>query len=172
MAYLIGILIALTGIAVVLSAHNYLKLKILMAREYGRAADGFFAAAKPLVSDDETPDEILMTIAMLSELISDRSGARKLLGFLANDRWRKIDGEKNKVFVEFFHRRPELEEPFKTAMVQWFMAVTCLSPFFGKMVRIAMDEANVERAARNVSAKARSARHCDDCLTPIHVPGV
>lgn len=165
MTYFFGFLIGILGISVIFTLLSYLHMKTALAREYGKAAEGFFVSVKPLVADDETPVEILETIQNLNSMISEPRSARMLLAYLADDRWRPTKhGERNKIYVEFFHRRPELEEPCKSAFAYWFRAVTCLSPFFGKMVRVAIDERNVDRAVTTVSSKKRDAsfenNHC------------
>jgi hypothetical protein len=169
MIYVIGILIATVGIAVTFTALSYLKMNISMARQYHKAAEGFFSSVKPLISDDETPIEILKTLDALNKMLTERRSARLLLMYLADERWRRGDfAKKNKIYVEFFQTRPELEESYKMAFENWFTAVTCLSPFFGKVVRLAMDEHNVERAVTTVSANAEvlgNNNHCSAHLT-------
>jgi hypothetical protein len=115
MTYIFGAIIAIIGISVILTAHSYLKMTISLSREYHRATEAFFSAVKPLLSDDETPSEILMTLRSLNKTISERKSARMLFKYLADDRWRRADfSNRNKIYVEFFHRRPELEAPIKT----------------------------------------------------------
>jgi hypothetical protein len=161
MAYILGLLIALLGVGVVVTVQSFFRLKTALNREYRKSTDGFFDAVEPLVSDDETPVEVLELIDMMNKSITDRRSALMLCSFLADSRWRQFEpSPRNKVRVEFFHRRPELESPFHEAIYNWFMAVTALSPFFGKVVRLIMDERNVERAVNVASAKVAK-RHRD-----------
>lgn len=138
MSYFFGFAIATIGLGAIYSLPIYLKLNIVLAREYERATEDFYSAVKPLVSDDETPTEVLKTVGGLNELITQKRSAWFLLSYLADGRWRRIsDPERNKVFVEFFHRRPELEKSYRIALKSWFRAVTALSPLAGRAVRIA-----------------------------------
>jgi hypothetical protein len=163
MAYFFGLIIAALGISVVFTFLNYVRMRIALAKQYRKATDNFFLAVKPLVADDETPTEILRMIDVLNKSIADRRSARMLASFLADSRWRQTrPNEMNKIRVEFFHRRPELERPFHDAVNNWFLAVTALSPFFGKIVRFAMDERNVERAVSTASARTVAKQHRDN----------
>jgi len=163
MAYVIGLLIAAIGVGVVLTVLSFFRLKAVLARQYRKSVESFFAAVKPLVSDDETPAEILKMIDTLNTSIADRRSAMMLFSCLTDSRWRHaVPNEMNKIRCEFFHRRPELERPYHEAIYCWFMAVTALSPFFGKAVRFAMDEANVERAVNTASSKVAARKRRDN----------
>lgn len=161
MTYIIGTLIALVGVSAILLFGRYLRFLSSAANEYRVASRGFFASAKPLVNDDETPDDVLALIDGLNSTIYDRRSSRFLLIYLTNCRWKDDVGIHHKTMAEFFHKRPELEKPFKDMIIQWFRAVTALSPIIGRAVRLAMNEINLEKAASKISKKSRI-EHCSD----------
>lgn len=176
MAYILGLLIAVLGVGVVLTVQSFFHMKLALSREYRKATEKFFASVKPLVSDDETPAEVLRVIDTLNKSIADGRSAMMLCAFLANGRWRHFHpSEMNKVRAEFFHRRPELERPYHEAIYSWFMAVTALSPLFGNAARFAMDEKNVERAVNSASAivvaKSRHDNNHNACPPQLRAAG-
>lgn len=166
MSYFIATLLALLGCAAVILTLKYIEFLAARQREYGEAACEFFEAAAPLAADDETPEKILLGIDSLNQTITDRRAALSILSYIRSERWQKVDGsvaELNKVHAEFFHKRPELEQPYRRAVVGWFKAVTALSPIVGKLARFSVTAPDVEpatfRAAKRIASKRENSDH-------------
>jgi len=159
MTTLAGLLIAFVGCAAVLGGVFFARWCAFMAREYGDATEAFFKAASPIVQDGEVPEELLQVVATLNDSLTDRRCARKLLVYLASGRWKARSSTPSALLnirSEFFHRRPELEAPFHEMAVQWFSAVTALSPLSGVLARSFMAEPEVEGAAVRTTARRRN----------------
>jgi hypothetical protein len=174
MTYATAFIITVFVCALLVAVRRYLQIKANSALEYQTATDGFFNSIKPIVDDDETPDEILDIIRGFGATITDKHIPMVFLSYLRNDRWRHPEwGLQNKILAEFFHRRPELEKSFEAALLNWFRAVTSLSPLVGAAVRTAMMEEKLKSAAVQVTAKSRQrlefARH--ETQLPPHIRG-
>lgn len=169
---MIGLVIAALGSISVLTFVSYLQLRSRASTEYATAASAFFAAADTLASCDDVPSELTDALSAMNETISDRRAANGLLAYLsAEARWKDMNSEsflrRKKTLTEFFARRPELEATYHQAVVNWFLAITALSPLVGKLARVAMTEDTVEAVAgsrrrfrgdRNNISRAQPAR--------------
>jgi hypothetical protein len=149
---MISFLIAAIGSTLVLLFASYLQLRLRAVTEYAAAAAAFFRAAETMTSCDEAPPELLDALSAMNETVSDRRAARSMLSYLSADaRWRDMNSDaflrRKKVLTEFFERRPELERTYHEIVVDWFLAITALSPVVGKLARIAMTGDAVEAAA-------------------------
>ena len=157
MSTVIGILVALTACAIISFGLFYVRFRAHSAAAYAEAASAFYDAAKPLATDEETPEEILSLIFGLNKTITNNSCAWHILRYLNQDRWwkDKLSGasELSKVAAEFLHRRPELEGPYREMMVNWFLAITALAPFPGHLARAAMTEPGLIQAATRAAKK-------------------
>ena len=156
MIYVLSALLAIVGVTVVATVIGYVRLKSAEADEYRKAADGFFAAAKPLVRDDETPTEMLQIINYMNDAITDRRESRKMLSYIINERWdaEQIASSRTKMIVEFFERRPELKDSRNAMFDHWFAAITRLSPALGMLARATMSKGNVGRAVTYRASKS------------------
>ena len=122
-------------------------------------AESFYEAAGALASDDETPAELLDVVSSMNSTIDDPEAVRLLMDWLV--RGRQIDpgasaAKLRKIAVEFFERRPELEEPWQKAMATWFLAVSYQSWWRGPFLRTAIHKRELPGAAarvRNVRRK-------------------
>ena len=137
---------------------RYCSMRTSASKEFGRASAAFFDAASKLAREGEVPAEILDTLDVYNETINDPRVARVLLGAVRDFRGYDRQAETyNKIKVEFFHRRPELEPLYNEAVAEWFSAVTAHSPIYGKVLRTVvhdkLDSAPVRRATAFVVKK-------------------
>lgn len=172
MSYIISILIAALGIAIVLAIRLYAQVKARAAREYQDATNEFFDAARPLISDDDTPSEIIDMIAGLSATIQNRSMASRLASFPLHVKYSDRSLRTFKVAEEFFSSRPELEESFYKMFYSWFAAVTALSPLAGFAARYSLTNKDSMQAAAAKTSKKVSNRHPNDGGQPLNGPMV
>jgi len=175
MSYFIAMILATIGCAIVVFTLKYIEFLAARRREYAEAASEFFDAASALAADDETPEKILRGIDSLNQTIIDRRVALSILSYVRSERWQKIDGsiaELNKLHAEFFHKRPELERPYRRAVASWFKAVTALSPLIGNLARFAVTAPDVEpatfRAAKRIASKRENSDHHHDGARRAH----
>lgn len=104
-------------------------------REFDFFAKEFHAASAPLISDDETPDEVLLFLLALNKKISDPTAARDFLRFVSRKLPSNASGPPSSV-REFFKHRPELEEKFLQAMAAAILAISFRSRFYGYKLRL------------------------------------
>ena len=137
----------------------YISFRAECAKEYEQATEEFYRSIDPLVSDDETPVEMLELIEFLNETISDKTQANALLRHASKARWSgsRVMSYSRKINTEFLARRTELEKPFFLALMAWFRAITALSPIKGQFARIVIQEGAEPRIASEL-AKSRG-RH-------------
>lgn len=149
-----ALLLAIIGIFFVRFIKWYFTLKVKLATEYIEATEKFYASAKPLISDSETPKEVIDTIKFLNEKINDKKTVSYLFRSLSSSRMRYNGlSEEMKIHHEFFAKRPELEKRFQNLVTSWFIAVTALSPLVGGACRISINSDNVEKIAANAGKK-------------------
>lgn len=143
-------LVAIMGSLAVLAFASYVQLRAKAAVEYRASATAFFDAADQLASRDDAPPELLDTVSALNDSMSDRRAAKNLLLYLSGEtRWKDSDAflRRKKILTEFFVRQPELELVYHEVILNWFLAVTALSPLVGKLARLMMSERTLEAAA-------------------------
>lgn len=140
------------GIAFVCSLYSRWSLNRL--HRYHVHARYFFEAAKPLLQDDDTPDEILKFLAFLNRRVVDQGGARALYRLLSSGQldnlYANVPQEAHRM-REFLAARPELEKPFVIAMVHALAAMTFLSPFYGPKVRRLMSMVRSKEDRENMA---------------------
>lgn len=139
------------GVAI-LAFYGYQKVRLARLRSFGENATLFYGAIDPLISDKETPVEVLDFIQFLNALICERRAAR--------DMWHIVSGggvlnpsaaarQRIHAIHEFFDRRPELREPYSTAVVTAMLCVTYSgSIFYGRLMRIWLSSGNVAERGR------------------------
>jgi hypothetical protein len=161
MTVFVGVMIIILGMIGIFAGRAYFRFKAARVKEYGKDTADFFEAVNPLISDDDTPTEILEILDSLNDGIMDRKSARSLLDQIIKYRgWKDKftpPSEKMKIIEEFFRRRPELEKPFYKMLMHWFMAVTAFSPLTGWVVRFALPANGLEQVAIRMSRKPNGA---------------
>lgn len=147
-AFLVGVLIVLAAIWVY---YFICKRDLVRLREYERATDTFFAAARPLLQDDETPMSVIDMIDTLNRHIDDPRAARHILiaarrtsRLIESDDERLIDKE----IADFTKRRQELGKQLARAIKAGFLAMSYRSRFWGPQLRLWMS--SVETLRREV----------------------
>lgn len=158
MSYVLACVAALLGISIILVFVGYWKRKARLQRERAAAISSFYAAMDPLIKDTDTPEEILEVLKRLNSTIGSRQAVFAVLSHRARQQWWTTSegiSEFNKVAVEFFNRRPELEKPFVAAVREWFIAVTALSPIWGIALRASMSREAVPSAADVAAASLK-----------------
>ncbi len=98
----------------------------------------FYDRIKPVVDDDETPDEVLETIKFLSDQIDDPNSARLLHHVLTLEPRTQWKDERSGSQMAFFERRPELFRPFAEAVSSGLLAITYLDRWRGSRARARM----------------------------------
>lgn len=160
MSYIFALLFASAGIGLIYFVRWYARQKVVAAHEYRKATEKFYASVRPLVSDDETPAEIVDLIKYLNLTINDRRIARRLASYPLHQKWSDNYQKYNKIICEFFEARPELAQNHSDVILSWFMAVTALSPISGFAARYSIDNESMGTAAGRISRK--SARNHDE----------
>lgn len=121
-----GITMLIVAISVA-AFYFWSKRRTRLLLSYEKATDRFYSSIKPLLDDDETPEEILSLLCFLNDQIVNTKGARGALIALliSDDRAEEIKQvrENKKVLRAFFDRRPELEKPFIEAACSALVAV-------------------------------------------------
>jgi len=137
---------------------SYAVFKANSVEEYSEAIKDFYESIDPIVSDDETPIELLRLIDYLNLTISDRSIAGALLKHASRGRWSVSSAMPfdRKIATEFFVRRPELEKPYGNAVLSWFRAVTALSPLKGQLARVVIQEGAERRITVELAKSDKS----------------
>ena len=157
MSVFIGVMIIILGTTGIFAGRAYFRFKAAREKEYGKDAADFFEAVNPLISDDDTPTEVLEIIDFLNDGIMDRKSATRLFENIIKYRgWQDKctpPSEKMKILEEFFRGRPELEKPFYKMLMHWFLAVTAFSPLIGLAVRFSLPENGLEKVAIRISRK-------------------
>lgn len=124
----------------------------------------FFQKAQALVSDRDTPLEIIQMISFLNDRIDRRDGAQFIFGLLLRPMDRSAGDEVVREFHDtiepFFAKRPELEKAYREAMANWVMALIANSKgAMGILVRQATKSSlwmlDEERVAKKVTADKR-----------------
>lgn len=130
-------IISIVG-AVVLTWSLWRARRLLYLRAYGKFAAAFYAAAQPLVDDDETPEAVLETIDWLHVKIRDRDSraARMIVEALTGPSPDQASGDELRASMKaFFARRKELERPFVNALASGILAITYCNLIFGFLAR-------------------------------------
>ena len=164
MSYLISISLTIVGILSILGLRSYLRMRVAAANEYADASRDFFNAAKPLISDDETPDEIIQVIKMLNFTIHDKNVASYLIAYPLHPKMSTKTQRFIKVSEEFFCDRRELEESYQKMFMSWFIAVTALSPIKGMAARYALANKDIHSAAARASRRVQKRQNGNDDL--------
>ena len=115
-------------------------------KEYEFYAKEFRKNARPLITDKETPLEILESIRLLNDTIHDKSSAKVIiLAFFHHRKMKKTQinmSEENNIHQEitnFFNQRPELKKAYMNAIPCYFAAiVTNSSGIFALLARFSL----------------------------------
>lgn len=148
-------------IAVALARFAYLHLRESARSNRRRLhhAELFFKGANTLVSDDETPEEMLRLLDSLNSTISDKDGPRILMTYLLRGR-QIMDNDESakfrKIVAEFLDRRPELLDSWEQGVANWFLAISYLSWWRGPFLRSAIHNQELLGAAKRVERKSRN----------------
>tara|TARA_R110002020_G_scaffold87061_27_gene215159 strand:- start:4159 stop:4692 length:534 start_codon:yes stop_codon:yes gene_type:complete len=170
-----ALLLASVSIAAIFALKTYMRLCAEMKIQYGEAVRQFYDAAKPLISDEETPDSLRDTIKAMSDTIDDNLTVIALYKIVAKRsiQFNRSMPEHVKESHEFFARRPELESQFDLSVLSWFTAITALRPLYGSFVRVATYNHNEQMygLARKTIADTNAKRHDNEVRKDLAAAG-
>jgi hypothetical protein len=147
--------IAALGLVALYVVYLDCKRQLVDMERYERLANRFFDKADALVSDDETPDEVLALLDSASKSIRDKSVVSILLDIWINE----VPSHPRRRFptptmAEFFARRPELERAFLEAMGAAMIAVSYLDYWRGRRLRAIWTAVDTERRQEELATVA------------------
>lgn len=146
----IGALLAI--IVVAAGYYAYVKAQLFRLSRYEYWADKFYAASKPLVSNPETPDDVISLIESLNELITERSaptGVYKVFqSKLEKPRVREGDARPNEKFRAFFNKHPDLMTNAEVVMHAGLLASSYASILCGSQARAVLADVFSEMQTR------------------------
>lgn len=129
-------LFAVAALALLYGLYLLRRYDLAQLEEFEFYAKEFHEAAKPLIEDDETPEEVLHQLSKMNRILSSRTAARNFMWLIASRR-HHVGGHGPSAEVrEFFRRRPELEAKFVEAMTATILAMSYRSRFWGYKLRL------------------------------------
>lgn len=146
--------------AVVCLYTRWAKQDLRRLARYEHWTDRFFAAAKPLVSDPDTPPDVLDLLATVNDVITAKPASRLLYYTLKKQLLCPRAASVDRPFEAFFAQRPELSEPFGDACYAGLMAITYLDRRWGERSRALLAE--LAEGKRRTAAIVQEVREVSD----------
>lgn len=177
MTLLVVSILAIILAPLALVASRYCSARIRDLRSRAAAAKAFYDSCKPLISDDETPDEVLDSLAFINARITDRAAPSNFVhllktGRLAASAVHKSDADQRFAKIQtFFARRPELEEPYDRAITEGLLAMSFNSVCHGGAIRMWLSGIDTPARQEQVVTIYRNSdidkQHGPRCLAPV-----
>jgi len=144
----------LGGIALAAAYIAYIKAQVFRLRRYEHWADKFFAAAKPLVANSETPDDVIDLIDSLNGLIVDRNAPFGIYNvFLKkleqNNNNRSRVSEPDEKFSNFLKKNSDLVTNIECIVHAGLMACAYTSLISGTQARAVLADVFSEMNTKN-----------------------
>ena len=169
----------IAGISIVIAVYSsYMKAQLFRLARYEEWSDRFYSAAKPLIQNPETPDQIIGLIGNLNDLITERVAPlamyRVFLGHITQqpDREEKKSDPKLKAF---FGKHPKLASNVEGVAHAGLLAASYTSIMGGVHARAVLADALFDMdtqvfaaaATQDVRAVSENAANRRSSLVPI-----
>lgn len=144
-------------------AYHRSKVHIIRLQRYEASAKEFWRWAEPLLKDDETPLQVLDTLAFVNQKITTAKSSWALIAAMVLVKNGHTPAVESSAVDAFFKRRPELGPVYDRAVAAGVLAITYSSLFSGYFARRLIGNL-VRRHPEVAPAVAESIMHRRDAM--------